>query len=137
MKYNLFLKQYSVKVHGYYVEADNEKDARIQAQKMFDDGISHEVHIEDLSDEWECETLSQSNIDQLLTEYGFSYPEDYYDYIVRSYKNGQKQQARMLFRALTMPERESFIAWSKIEQHWCLPEIEMIKLNIFLCQTGA
>ena len=119
----------------YYIDADSEADARVQAVNMRQNGISHEMYNDDVDYAWECIDESKSVIERLIEEYGLSSPEDYYDYIVQSYVNGQKQQARMLFRALTMPEREACLQWiSNVE---FLPEIETIKLKIFLCQTGA
>lgn len=135
MKFKLICKEYAAKVHVYYIDADSEADAREEAVNMRQNGISHEMYNDDVDCAWECIDESKSVIERLIEEYGLSSPEDYYDYIVQSYVNGQKKQARMLFRALTMPERQACLQWiSNVE---FLPEIETIKLKIFLCQTGA
>jgi hypothetical protein len=135
MKFKLICKERAVKVHVYYIDADSEADARDQALNMRQSGISHEMYADDVDDDWECISESKSVIERLVEEYGLSSPEDYYDYIVQSYVNGQKKQARMLFRAMTMPERQVCLQW--IDTIEFLPEIETIKLKIFLCQTGA
>lgn len=135
MKFKLICKEHAPKVHVYYIDADSEEEARIQALNLRQNGISHEMYTDDVDDDWECLTESTSTLERLIEEYGCSSAEDYYDYIVQSYVNGQKQQARMLFRALTFPERHTCLQWIGTVEF--LPEIEIIKLKIFLCQTGA
>lgn len=46
-----------------------------------------------------------------LQEYSFRSIEEYFDYILESYVNGQPQQAKALIQALSKPQRKTCYNW--------------------------
>ncbi len=45
----------------------------------------------------------------LAKQYDFETEEDYYNYIIASYQNGQRQQARTLFNQMKKSDQETFL----------------------------
>ena len=51
--------------------------------------------------------------DQLAKDLGLENKEAYFEYVVDSLTNGQKQQARELYEELRMSEAEEFFEWAE------------------------
>ena len=50
-----------------------------------------------------------TRIDQLVKEYGFDCPNDYYEYIIESYINGHREQVIDLFNQMKAGQQKSFL----------------------------
>jgi len=55
--------------------------------------------------------LLENNAEELAQEYDFTYDYEYYDYIIDSYINGQKQQMFNLFNNLDNESKKAFFEY--------------------------
>jgi len=67
----------------------------------------------------------------LAKEYGWEYPSDYYEYIVKSLINGQRRQVRDLFNQMHDDDQQNFLinfleedgSWHTSTRKICIGEL--------------
>jgi hypothetical protein len=61
-----------------------------------------------------------------LKDYGYSHIEDYFNYIIESYINGNFSQVKDLFKKMNKEQREYFINWLSEEETFFSEKINLM-----------